>query len=190
MRAQLGPWAWVEPDGDGWCRVELGGEGFAQLTPWLVMLLGLPLCEPLAARADAILGGQEVKGTFFGDIMASLRTTLGLTLVGIAGSIGLFLLGLIPGVGLLTGPFMALVWTPLFLCFDLCDSSLARRQLRFRQKVNAVLKRPFSSISMGLTGSVLLAVPLINLFGLPIAVLAGVIRVRDLEERGELPKRA
>lgn len=156
------------------------------ITPWLVMLVGLPLCEPLAARADALLGGQAVEGSLVGELAKTLKTTIGVTVVGLSGAVLFFLLGLIPGLALITAPFVTFVWTPLFLCFDLYDSSLARRQLGFRQKVRTLLGRPVSSISLGLMGTVLLATPVINLLGLPVAVLAGVISVRALEDKDQL----
>jgi uncharacterized protein involved in cysteine biosynthesis len=156
------------------------------VTPWLVMLVGLPLCEPLASKADVLLGGQEVEGTFVNSVANSIVTTVMLVGFGIGGSIILFTLGLIPGLALLTVPFAALVWTPLFLSFELQDSSMGRRRLPFRRKARVVSGNPFSSLSLGLVGLCLIAVPVVNLLGLPLAVLSGVIVVRDLEKKGKL----
>lgn len=160
--------------------------GVLLLTPWLVMLVGLPLCGPLAERADALLGGMPADGTLMEDIVGALRSTAGMTLLGIAGAIGFFLLGLIPGLALITTPFVAFVWTPLFLCFDLYDPVLSRRRFRFRRKLRTMLARPFTSVSVGLTGTALLSVPLVNLIGLPVAVLAGVVAIREVEAAGGL----
>ena len=157
------------------------------ITPWLVMLVGLPLCEPLSAAIDEHLGGTSVKGTFWGEIARTLTATLGITLLGLSGAIAFLLLGLIPGVGLLTTPFVALVWTPSFLAFDLCDSPLARRQLGFRQKLGVLRSRPFTTISIGLTGTLLLSIPVLNLIGLPVAVAMGVVAMRTVEKAGGLP---
>jgi len=188
---------WADP-GDGWLHpvwwvaTILARVTTALLaifvTPWLVMLLGLPLCEPLACRADAVLGGAEVEVSVLTGLLGTLRTTVVITALGVTGSVVFLLLGLTPGVGLLTGPFVALVWTPLFLCFDLLDSSLSRRDLTVRQKIRLTLKRPVGSIGFGLVAMGLLAIPVLNLAGLPIAVLAGVIATRDLESAGHLPR--
>lgn len=159
------------------------------LTPWLVMLVGFPLCEPLAAKVDALLGGRPVEGSLLGEMARTLTSTLGVVALGLAGAVFFFVLGLIPGAALVTVPFVAVVWTPLFLSFDLLDSSLSRRQLGFRQKVRVVTGAPLRSVSLGLTASLLISVPVVNLLGLPLAVLAGVIVVRDAETAGRLPRR-
>ncbi len=156
------------------------------ITPWLVMLLGLPLCEPLAAAVDSRLGGQAVSGSLLAEIGSTLATTAAVAAVGLAGAVGFFLLGLLPGVGLITTPFVTLVWTPLFLAFDLFDSPLARRQLRLRAKVDFLIRHWVSAASVGLTATLLVALPGLNLIGLPVAVAMGVIVVRDREQAGAL----
>lgn len=157
------------------------------ITPWLVMLVGLPLCGPLAEKADELLGGAPSDGSFWSDVMDALRSTAGMTAIGLVGAIIFFLLGLIPVVGLITTPFVTFVWTPIFLCFDLYDPVLARRKFRFRRKLKAITGRPFTGISVGLTGMALMSIPLVNLFGLPVAVLGGVVAVHELEQNGRLP---
>ena len=187
---------WKDP-GNGWLHwVWWAVTGLARITsallavfvtPWLVVLLGLPLCEPMASRADAILGGSEIQVSLLTGITNAVRTAALVTAIGVTGTVALLVLGLIPGVGLLTGPFAILVWTPMFLCFDLQDSSLSRRNISLRRKVGLVLRHPLRSIGIGLVATGLLAIPVVNLLGLPIAVLGGVLAVRDLEEKGSLP---
>lgn len=157
------------------------------ITPWLVMLVGLPLCGPLAEKADEVLGGAPSDGGFWSDIFGALRSTAGMTALGLAGAIVFFLMGLIPVIGLVTTPFVTFIWTPLFLCFDLYDPVLARRQYRFRRKLRSVTSNPGTGISMGLTGMALMSIPVVNLLGLPVAVLGGVVAVHELDERGRLP---
>ena len=157
------------------------------ITPWLVMLVGLPLCSPLAEKADELLGGMPSDGGFWSDIVASLRSTAGMTALGLGGAIIFFLLGLIPVVGLVATAFVTFVWTPLFLCFDLYDPVLARRQFGFRRKLRTLTGRPFTGISVGLTGMALMSIPVVNLFGLPVAVLGGVVTLRQMEDAGKLP---
>ncbi len=161
--------------------------GVLIITPWLVMLVGLPLCGPLAEKADALLGGAPSDGGFWSDVVGALRSTAGMTALGLVGAVIFFVLGFIPVVGVITAPFVTFVWTPLFLCFDLYDPVLARRQMAFRRKLRAVGRRPFTGISVGLTGMALMSIPIVNLFGLPVAVLGGVVAVRELEETGRLP---
>lgn len=160
------------------------------LTPWLVMLLGLPLCEPLAAHADAILGGRTVEGgglpAFVRDVVSSIISTFGIIAIGLAGTVVFLVLGFIPGVAAITAPFVALIWTPLFLAFDLFDSGLARRRLAFGQKLGVIGRNLPAALSLGITATPLVAVPFLNLLGLPIVVVAGVIAVVEAEKRGSL----
>lgn len=181
-------WAWPPPAGGlayaiWWITdalVRISGAALSLvLTPWLVMLVGLPLCEPLVGRAETLLGSKPVPGTFFGEIARTLTTSLGLVAIGLAGAIGFFVLGLIPGVAVVTVPFVSFVWTPLFLAMDLCDSSLGRRQYSLRRKLGFVLRNPIRMLSLGLTAMLLVAIPGVNLLGLPVAVLAGVFVVAD-----------
>ncbi|MCB9523827.1 MAG: EI24 domain-containing protein [Myxococcales bacterium] len=195
--AELVDWVWREPKGEGfWAAIVHGvwtgvnwllglASGLLSvfITPWLVMLVGLPLCEPLSGAVDAKLGGKAVEGSFFGDLAKTFTTTLGVTAVGVAGAVAFFLLGLIPVLGLVVTPFVTLIWTPMFLAFDLFDSPLARRQLGLRQKVGYVLGRGITALSVGLTATVLVAVPVLNLVGLPVAVAMAVIVVRDREQK-------
>lgn len=188
-------WLWPEPDGwiMGliWSVVMWLVESFSWLvavllSPWLVMLVGLPLCEPLAAHADAILGGKDVDGTVVGDIGKAISSTLGVIMVGLAGSMVLFALGAVPIIGLFTGFIATFLWMPIFIGFDCCDSSLSRRQLNFKQKFATVRKNFGRCLGLGWMATPLMAVPVLNLFGLPIAVIGGVICTRQIEKAGRL----
>lgn len=190
-----------EPE-SGWLRV-LWQAGFVAtmfvsivavlvLTPWAVMLVGFPLCDPLVERLDAALGGPtQSPGGLVAGMIASLRSSLAILAIGLSGTLFFFVVGLLPGVGLLTAPFVALVWTPLFLAFDLLDSPLSRRGLGFRQKVAFLRRHLVAALSLGLVATPLVALPLLNLIGLPLAVAAGVVALRGLERGGvTTPKRA
>jgi CysZ protein len=177
-------WLWQA----GWIVTLLGSVLILLVAvPWLVMLLGFPLCEPLVARIDAELGGPPpAEGAMIAEILDSLRGTLTILAIGVTGSIVLFLLGLVPGLGLLTAPFVAFVWTPLFVAFDLLDSPLVRRGLSFRERLRVVTANPVAALSLGLVTAPLVGLPFVNLFGLPLAVAAGVIAMHGLERDGKV----
>jgi len=151
------------------------------LTPWLVILFGFPLCEPLSAKADTLLGGEEISASFLGGLISGLQVSIGLVVLGLGGNILLFFLGLIPGVGLITAPFGLFVWTPLILCFDLCDAKFTRMQLSFGERFRKLRSHLFSTISVGLVAGLLIMIPFFNLIGLPIAVLMGTLYARSFE---------
>ncbi len=155
---------------------------------WLVLLLGFPLCDPLTSRAEAIVGGKTRAAPFFQEIRRALGSTFGMVSLGLVGAVFLGLLGLIPGLAVFTIPFTKFVWLPLFVAFDMQDPSMARRQLEFKQKLGILLRHPVRTASMGIVGTWLLAIPGINFVGLPVAALAGVVAVRELEHEGRLPR--
>ena len=155
------------------------------LTPWLVILFGFPLCEPLSAKADVLLGGEEVETSFWSGLISGLAVSIGLVILGIGGNLVLFALGIIPGLGLITAPLGLFVWTPFILCFDLCDAKFVRMNLTFKQRFQQLKRHPFSTVSVGLVASLLIMPPFLNLIGLPIAVLIGTLYARAIEqERG------
>ncbi|MEE2788633.1 MAG: EI24 domain-containing protein [Myxococcota bacterium] len=190
---------WPEPAQDGlhwlWSTVSAlvslsSGLLVIVITPWFVMLFGLPLCEPLSAAVDGLLGGQTKAISLLDSIVDVLRTTLVLTVLGIGGASLFFMLGFVPGVALITTPFVAFVWTPFFAAFNAYDSPMSRRQLSVKQKFSVLLRHPFQAISYGLVAVALLSIPVVNLLGLPLMVIAGVMIVRDLEKKGRLKGKA
>lgn len=158
------------------------------LTPFLVMLVGFPLCDPLMSKVYSILGGEAVKSTFAAEMRRMLQGTVGILGLALSGAIVLALLGLIPPLGVVTVPFATFVWTPFFLAWDSMDPTLGRKQLEWKQKLGVVKGNFFRSWGQGLCTMFLIAVPFVNFIGLPIAAMAGVIIVRDLELEGKLPK--
>ena len=156
------------------------------IAPWIVMLVGIPLCGPLIDKAEDLLDGRSVETDAFTSLKNSLVTSVAVVAIGLSVSFGLFILGLLPGIGFLSAPIAVFVWTPLVLAFDLFDTSLSRRELNFTAKRRVLANNFARSLSVGLTGMVCIAIPVLNLIGLPVAILAAVIVIRDLEKKGRL----
>ena len=178
----------VNPDSTSWLSWALKGGVWAAgsvlsilLTPWLVILFGFPLCEPLSVKADTLLGGEEVPTDLMSGLISGLKVSLGLAILGITGNALLLFLGLIPGLGLITAPLSLFVLTPFILCFDLCDAKFARKQIAFTHRFRILRRHFFSTISVGLVAGLLIMPPFLNLIGLPIAVLMGTLYARRLE---------
>jgi len=161
----------------------------ATVVPWVVMLLGIPLCEPLSMRVEQLLGGQAVTPLgFVREVLNSLRVSAGLLAVNLVGTLALLVLGFVPGVGVLAGLFGVLVWAPCLLALDLQDGALSRRGLGLRARLSLMAAHFPSTWALGLAALPLVSMPFLNLFGLPIAVVAGVLHVRGLEARGALTR--
>lgn len=186
---------WAEPDA-GWLHwvwwgliqlVRISSIFIAVfITPWLIILLGIPLSGPLASAADSLLGGVEVPVSVMNNIRTTMTAAVTLTAIGLLGNAFFFMLGFIPGIGLICAPIAAFIWTPMILCYDLYDGAMSRRNAPIRERIRNVWNTPFTSLSIGLTGSLLLYVPVLNLVGLPIAVVSGVIAIREQEDRDGL----
>lgn len=157
------------------------------VTPWLVMLIALPLCDPLIGATEAVIGGREVEVGILEGILVALKSTVLVLLIGLAGSIAFGMMGALPVIGIFVAPFVMFGWTPLFLAFDLCDGSLSRRNLTAKQKIRATFGRPGTAWGLGIVASVLISIPILNLIGLPLAVVAGVLVVFKLDKTGKLP---
>lgn len=185
---------WEAPaDGSGWLREIFtwitsftSAIGVLIITPWLIMLVALPLCEPLIGATEAVIGGREVEAGLMEGIINALKSTVIILVLGLGGTIVFGLLSLIPGVGIFVAPFVMFVWTPLFVAFDLCDGSFGRRNLTIGGKLSTVTGNLGAMLGLGLIGAPLLAVPFLNLLGLPLAVIAGVLVVRGLERKDRL----
>jgi len=75
------------------------------ISPLLMILFGIPLCEPLAGRAHDLLGGQEDEAPFVSALVAGIGVGLKVVLITLLGNLALLLIGLIPPLGLVTAPF-------------------------------------------------------------------------------------
>jgi CysZ protein len=77
-------------------------------------------------------------------------------------------------------------WTALFACAEYLDPPLARRGGSFVEVRRVLARRTALALGFGLSVTVLLWVPLLNLFLLPLAVVAGTLLHRSLVSAGTL----
>lgn len=185
----IGSW-WGKPEGGAgiavriaeWIAGALSVLLVVLVVPWLVMLVGFPLCEPLAAAVERrVAGGVPDSGrSLLAEILDSFLSSLGILAVGLGGSLVLLVAGLFPGAALVTVPLAAFVWTPLVLALDLFDSPLSRRRLGLKRKLGVLRGNLGAALALGLAAAPLLTVPFLNLLGLPLAVVAGVLLCADL----------
>jgi CysZ protein len=92
-------------------------------------------------------------------------------LVGIG--LGLLLLNLLPGVGTAIASLGTLALGSYLVCLDFFDSTLERRRLKFRQKLRIVQQSLPASAGFALVCFGIVNIPLINLVGIPLCVVAG-----------------
>ena len=154
------------------------------IMPWVVILVGMPLCEPLAAALHERLGGAAVEVGFLEGVLSGVSMALKVLSLALVGAVVLFVVSLLPVVGWVVAPVGALVWAPFCLCLDLCDPTQTRLNLSFGERVRQLRNAPLSTISVGLIGALLVSVPFVNLLGLPLAVLMGTYHAHALSVSG------
>lgn len=77
-------------------------------------------------------------------------------------------------------------WTALFACAEYLDPPVARRGGSFAEVRRVLARRTGLALGFGLSITVLLWVPLLNLFLVPLAVVAGTLLHRSLVSAGTL----
>jgi uncharacterized protein involved in cysteine biosynthesis len=150
------------------------------ITPWLVILIGGPLCGPLADAVDEQLGGSAVEQGALKSLTSGLKVSILIVLIGLSGAVGLFTLSLVPGLGAFAAPFNFLIWTPFFLCFDLCDPVFSRRALSLSERMKGLRGHFLSTLSVGIVALLLITPPVVNLIGFPIAVVMGTLHAHRI----------
>ncbi|MBW2253417.1 MAG: EI24 domain-containing protein [Deltaproteobacteria bacterium] len=120
----------------------------------------------------------------FGDAWMSIRhSALGLLLYLLVMG-PLFLLNLIPGVGSVLYTALSTAATVFFVARELMDIPLSRRRTPFVAKLRWMARHKALLAGMGAVCTLLLMVPLVNFFAMPIAVMGGTLMYCHLDREG------
>lgn len=171
-----------------WASMFVGMLAALVILPWLVVLLGFPLCIPLSEKTDAILGGQPAEHGLLKSIRLSVTSIFLTTSIGVTVTILLYVLTFVPIVGVIFTLLGAFIWPQFVLSYAVYENSLDRRGLSFREKIAFLRSRLLASWFVGAQTQLLIGIPILNLVGLPLAVVAGAVAVRKIEDStDELP---
>lgn len=155
------------------------------------VLLLAPLQDPLSEATEALCGDHQSRPFSLGRMLAESTTSIGHTLARIAillaGHALLFLLHFVPVVGSLAWTVLGSAWTMAWLATEYLDAPMARHLYHFRQVRSVVSRRLALSLGFGAALYVLLWVPILNLFMIPMAVVSGTLLFRALRQSGDLP---
>ncbi len=155
-------------------------------------LLLAPLQDPLSEATEERCGdftsppfslGATVRG-----IIESLSHTLlrlGLMALGL---VVLFPLHLIPVAGSVVWVALSSVWSMFWIAAEHLSNPMARHLRPFKQVITALRGRLPLALGFGATLYVLLWVPVLNFFLMPVAVVAGTLLFRGLIKSGALPE--
>ena len=141
--------------------------------------LATPFLDILSEWTEDALQGTPTNrpfhlGHWIVDILRSLGHTLGMLFLLVAA----FPLSFIPVIG--QAAWLGLGW--LLLVYDFSGFALDRRRLTFREKWRHAHSERAGSFGFGAALFVLLAIPVVNLFGLSVAAVSGTLRVYEQDQ--------
>lgn len=159
---------------------------------WLTVPPALlaPLQDPLSEATEEALGdfsppAFSLPRALSGVLLALSHTVLRL-LLQLLGYALLLPLNFIPGAGSVLWAVLSSVWTMWWIAAEYLSGPMARHLYPFRQVLAAMRARPAMALGFGATLHVLLIVPIVNFFLVPLAVVGATLYFRELKARGAL----
>lgn len=150
-----------------------------------------PLQDPISEAAEVQCGDFtpsefSLRGLLRGVTASLMHTVLRLTFMAL-GFVVLLPLNLIPAVGSVLWWALSTTLSTFWLAVEHLSGPMSRHLYRFSQVVRALGARPWVALSFGFSLWVLLWVPVLNFFMLPIAIVAATLLFRGLRSAGLLP---
>jgi CysZ protein len=188
---------WIGADG-GWQHAASIGLGvllfaifFAVGALTLPNLILAPLQDPLSEATEVKLGNFTAPPFSIGHTLTGIFTSVRHTLARLAlmtlGYVVLFPLNLIPVAGSALYVVLSSLWAMFWLSVEHLSNPMARHLRPFRQVLGVMRKRIALSLGFGAALYVLLWVPVLNCFLMPIAVVAGTLLYRSLAAVNAFP---
>jgi CysZ protein len=140
----------------------------------ITSLCASPFNDLLAEQTERVQGIQNVPGFTLQRFAKVFWIDLKKSLVSAMASIVLSLFLLIPVVGVAAIPGIALITAFTFVTYP-----QSRRELGVRDSLGWVKKNWGLALGFGLVMSLLFAIPVLNLFALPVAVVSGTLLYLD-----------
>lgn len=172
---------------------------FGLMVAYVVTLLlsgivASPFNDALSERVEQQLTGREgpsADGSFVGEAVRSVLSTAAIAFLYVALMGPVLLLNLVPGLGSLAAALLGTGLGAFFLALEFTDITLARRRYPLRRKLRLLRTHPALTLGFGLSTSLLLWIPLLNVLCVPIAVVGGTALALALDaERGGTGERA
>ena len=143
-------------------------------------LLLAPVQDPLSEATERALGETAVAPSgFVRGTLISLRHTLVRLALMLIGFAVLFPLNFIPAAGSVVWVVVSTLWSAFWLSAEYLSGPMARHHRRFREVLATLKKRPGATFGFGLALWLLLWLPVVNCFLMPLAVVAGTLLYRE-----------
>ncbi len=150
-----------------------------------------PLYTRLSERVeDAILQESgEFQSTAAESLMDEVRgvthSLLTLAILCIV-MVPILALNLIPGIGSVASAVLGGIVSSFALAVEFTDGSLSRRRARWREKVGHAVAQLPVTMGLGAGIAVMMAIPFVSFFLVPVAVVAGTVVFCGLTESGRV----
>lgn len=155
-------------------------------------LILAPLQDPLSEATEARCGDFTAPPFSVGGLVRGTLESLSHTLLRLgfmaAGLVLLFPLNLIPAAGSVLYLVLSSTWSMFWIAVEHLSNPMARHLRPFRQVVGALRRRLPLALGVGAALYVMLWVPVLNFFLMPVAVVAGTLLYRALEQVNALPE--
>ncbi len=154
------------------------------------LILLAPLQDPLSEATEEACGDFKAPQFSVGGLLRGAWVALAHTVsrVGLllGGSAVLLLLNLVPGIGSALWTGSSIAWTVYWLAAEYLDAPMARHLYPFREVPATVRRRLPLCLGFGAAIYVLMWIPVLNLFFIPLAVVAGTLLYRGLRAAGSV----
>ncbi|WP_257459908.1 EI24 domain-containing protein [Archangium lipolyticum] len=150
-----------------------------------------PLQDPLSERTEELCGNYTSPpfqlGPFVQGLLTSVAHTLARIFFLLLGLAVLFPLNLVPVAGNTAWTVLGTLWTMLWLAGEHLAAPMTRHGYRFAEVRRVMRQRWLLCLGFGAGVFVLLWVPILNSFFLPVAVVGGTLLYRGLLVVGNVP---
>ncbi len=183
--------------GEGWRHAASVGLGVLLFIAFFVagaltvpLLLLAPLQDPISEATEARLGGFTPPPFTVARLLRSIVESVMHTLLRLAsmllGFAVLFPLNLIPVAGSALWWVLSSTWAMFWIAVEQLSNPMARHLYRFGQVLKAARGRMPLTMGFGAAMYVILWVPVVNFFLMPVAVVSGTLFFRSLKAAGDL----
>lgn len=134
-------------------------------------IFAAPFNEILSHRTEEIIKNKKIKER--GHVIKGIIQETIIFFVFIIIQLFLLLLNFIPGIGALLYIIVNFVLLSYFYCFQFLDYPMDRHNVPFFRRWKMMFRSPLASLLFGAAALLGMVVPLLNLFYIPICVVAG-----------------
>ena len=156
----------------------------------LPLLLLAPLQDPMSEATEELCGGFTAPpfslDTFARSTAVALVHTAQRVAFLLGGHLVLMPLNFVPGVGSLLWTGLGAAWTMWWLAGEYLSGPMARHFLPFGEVRKALNARRALAMGFGAAVYVLLWVPVLNFFFIPLAIVGGTLMFRALRDAGHI----